>query len=166
MKKIIAVLALCVSVMTFATAQQETEAVKKTEAVEAGVKAAVNGPAINFEATTVDYGTIEQGADPYRVFNFTNTGTEPLVIKNAKGSCGCTVPEWPKEPILPGETGQIQVRYDTNRVGPINKTVTLTTNASGTDERVTLMIKGEVQKKAAEPSGLPTKTTNPFNGGN
>src|SRR5690606_27416711 len=55
--------------------------------------------------TSLDYGKISQKSDPLRRVKFTNTGTEPLVIKNARGSCGCTVPDWPKEPILPGETG-------------------------------------------------------------
>ncbi|MBK7407756.1 MAG: DUF1573 domain-containing protein [Saprospirales bacterium] len=87
-----------------------------------------NGPVMSLETTEVDYGKIEQGADPYRVFKFTNTGKAPLVIENAKGSCGCTVPTYPKEPIAPGETSEIKVRYDTNRIGKFTKTVTLTTN--------------------------------------
>ena len=154
MKKILSVLVLVSAMVTFAAAQSETRA-----------DVSASGPAIEFEATTVDYGTIEQGSDPFRIFTFTNTGNEPLVIKNAKGSCGCTVPEWPKEPVSPGKTGEIKVRYDTNRIGPINKTVTLTTNAAGAGERVTLVIKGEVQKKDAEPSGLPEKAGSPFNNG-
>ena len=84
------------------------------------------GPQMEFKSLEVDYGTIEQGADPYRVFQFTNTGTAPLVITNAKGSCGCTVPTYPKEPILPNHEAEIKVRYDTNRVGPFTKKITLT----------------------------------------
>ena len=86
------------------------------------------GPSMKFETIEIDYGSIDQGADGVRKFMFTNTGTEPLVIKNARGSCGCTVPTWPKEPVMPGETASIDVRYDTNRVGKFTKTVTLTTN--------------------------------------
>lgn len=151
MKKLIAALAFLASVSTVALAQQESAA------------EAVSGPAMAFEATTIDYGKIEQNSDPYRSFVFKNTGTEPVVIKHAKGSCGCTVPTYPKEPILPGETGEIKVRYDTKRLGAFKKTVTLTTNAP--EERVTLIIQGEVLKQAPQPAGLPAKESNPFNGG-
>ncbi len=78
--------------------------------------------------TDCDYGSIEYNGEPLRLVKFKNTGTEPLIIKNARGSCGCTVPNWPKEPILPGETGQIEIRYATNRPGAIDKRVTVTTN--------------------------------------
>ena len=101
------------------------------------------GPVMTLETTAVDYGTIEKGADPLRKFKFTNTGTEPLIIKDAKGSCGCTVPTYPKEPIMPGETSEIEVRYDTQRVGMFTKSVTLTTNE--TDPTHLLTIKGEVK---------------------
>lgn len=114
-------------------------------------------PEIQFEETIVDYGTIEQGSEPYRTFTFANTGGAPLIIKNAKGSCGCTVPEWPRKPILPGESNEIKVRYDTNRLGNFRKTVRLTTNAG--EESVVLTIKGEVLKKE-EPKTLPVKEGN------
>lgn len=119
-----------------------------------------SGAQIMFENETVDYGVIEQGSEPFRVFTFTNTGTEPLIITQAKGSCGCTVPTYPKEPIAPGETGEIKVRYDTNRLGKFTKRVTLTTNAP--EEKTMLTIKGEVLKKAEEPDGLPVNEDNPF----
>ena len=86
------------------------------------------GPVMTFPTTTIDYGKIEKGSDKVRKFSFTNTGNEPLVIKSAKGSCGCTVPTYPQEPIMPGETKTIDVSYDTNRPGAFTKTVTLTTN--------------------------------------
>lgn len=109
-----------------------------------------DGPVMSFENTEVDYGTIEQGSEPLRVFNFTNTGNEPLIISNAKGSCGCTVPNYPKDPILPGESAKIEVRYDTKRIGPFQKTVTLTTNEATPTH--TLKIKGKVNPKPAEES--------------
>mgnify|MGYP001450594249 CR=1 FL=1 len=84
---------------------------------------------IDFESKVIDYGVIEHNSDGARKFVFTNNGTEPLIIKNAKGSCGCTVPTWPREPIAPGETSEIGVKYATNRVGKFTKTITLTTNA-------------------------------------
>lgn len=97
---------------------------------------------IEFESTVIDYGTIEKGADGVRVFKFTNTGDAPLIVSNVKSSCGCTVPKKPEKPILPGETGEIQVKYDTNRVMPIRKTITVTSNAD--TPTVALKIKGTV----------------------
>ncbi|MFY7668210.1 MAG: DUF1573 domain-containing protein, partial [Crocinitomicaceae bacterium] len=84
------------------------------------------GAKIEFSKETHDYGNIKYDGDPYCTFEFKNTGDEPLIISNAKGSCGCTVPEWPKEPIAPGAKGSIRVKYDTKRPGPINKSVTIT----------------------------------------
>ncbi len=101
---------------------------------------------IEFKSETIDYGTIAKGSDGIRVFEFTNTGTAPLIITDAKSSCGCTIPKKPEAPIMPGTTGEIQVKYDTNRVGPIRKAITVTSNAD-TPTKV-LKIKGEV--KAAE----------------
>jgi Protein of unknown function (DUF1573) len=117
---------------------------------------------MTFDITTVDYGLIEKGSDPLRKFPFKNTGTEPLIIKNAKGSCGCTVPTYPKEPVMPGETGVIEVRYDTQREGPFTKTVTLTTNEAVDTKSLT--IKGDV-KKAAVQETVPA-VANPLGGHN
>jgi Protein of unknown function (DUF1573) len=115
-------------------------------------KAKIGGPVMTFEKTEVDYGTIAQGADPLRRFKFKNTGTEPLIIKNARGSCGCTVPSYKKEPIAPGESSEIEVRYDTQRIGDFSKSVTIDTN-EGDQSRV-LMIKGHVNEKVVE-AGVP-----------
>lgn len=105
-----------------------------------------NAAEITFEMETIDYGTIDQGANGQRIFTFTNVGKEPLIITNAKGSCGCTVPTWPKEPIGPGETGEIKVKYDTKRVGPFTKSVTINSNAKSATK--VLHIKGVVKKPA------------------
>lgn len=105
---------------------------------------------LKFEKTTVDYGTIEKGSDPYRAFVFENTSEEPVAIKSAKGSCGCTIPEYPKEPIMPGQKSEVKVRYDTQRVGSFGKTVTLMTTK---DEKIVLNIKGKVYK--AEDKSVP-----------
>jgi hypothetical protein len=102
-----------------------------------------NGAVISVDKESHDYGEIEKGGDPYCEFTITNKGTEPLIISNAKGSCGCTVPEWSKEPILPGESSIMRVKYDTKRVGPINKSVTVTTNAVNEPTKV-LRIMGKV----------------------
>lgn len=100
-------------------------------------------PKIEFKETVINYGTIEKGADGVRVFEFTNTGEAPLIISKAKSTCGCTVPEWPKEPIMPGESGKIKVKYDTKRVGPLRKTITVTSNAD--TPTVALKIKGNIK---------------------
>lgn len=97
---------------------------------------------IEFEEKVIDYGTIEKGSDGVRVFKFTNTGDAPLIISKVSSSCGCTVPKKPKEPILPGKTGEIEVKYDTNRVNPIRKTITVISNAE--TPTVALKIKGLV----------------------
>jgi len=120
------------------------------------------GPIMAFEQELVDYGVIEYNSDPFRYFNFTNTGTEPLIISNARGSCGCTVPTYPTDPIMPGETGQIKVKYDTKRAGSkFTKFVTLTTNEANPTRKLT--IKGEVLPKPKEES-VPAENSL-FNGG-
>ena len=97
---------------------------------------------IEFETETIDYGTIEKGSDGLRVFKFKNTGDAPLIVSAVKSSCGCTVPKKPTAPILPGDSGEIEVKYDTNRVNPIRKTITVTSNAD--TPTVALKIKGTV----------------------
>ncbi len=106
------------------------------------------GAQMKFPVTDLNYGDIKQGSDPNREFVFTNTGSAPLVISKAVGSCGCTVPTWPQEPIIPGKKAAIKVRYDTQRVGAFTKTITLTTNAVG-QENFQLTIHGNV---AADPN--------------
>jgi hypothetical protein len=113
-----------------------------------------NAPEIAFEKVVHDYGTIYQGADGSCEFKFTNTGKEPLIISKPQSSCGCTVPTWPQEPILPGKSEVIKVTYNTQNIGPINKTVTVTSNAK--TNRVVLSIKGTVIAKPAET--VPEKT--------
>lgn len=164
-------LVLMTGVAAFSYAQSTSKVAEKKEMKTntissqdmPGVKTPVKGPKMTFEQETIDYGTIEQGSDPYRMFTFVNEGTEPLIISNARGSCGCTVPTYPKEPIMPGESAEIKVRYDTNRVGPFTKRVTLTTN-EGENTRV-LTIKGVVEKKVEAP-GLPENKDKGTFGGN
>tara|TARA_R110002073_G_scaffold319700_2_gene494512 strand:- start:984 stop:1418 length:435 start_codon:yes stop_codon:yes gene_type:complete len=97
---------------------------------------------IKFETETIDYGTIEKGANGVRVFEFTNIGDAPLVITKVKSTCGCTVPSWPKAPVMPGETGQIEVKYDTKRLDVFIKTILVTSNAQRPS--IALKIKGNV----------------------
>ena len=121
--------------------------IKKTIASKKVVKPEVEGAGMKFVSETVDYGTINQNADGKREFVFVNNGNKPLIISNATGSCGCTVPSYPKEPILPGQKAVIGVKYDTSRIGAISKTVTLTSNAEGMPSKV-LNIKGTVNPVA------------------
>lgn len=102
-----------------------------------------------------NYGNIKNSSTGYRYFKFTNTGSGPLVISAAKGSCGCTVPTWPKEPVMPGQSDFIKVKYDTKRTGAFTKYVTLTTNAK-TNTTTRLKIFGTV---AAPPSTAPQTIT-------
>ncbi len=118
------VLVLCVAFLSFSALAQEKVA------------------KIEFKTEVIDYGTIEKGADGVRIFEFTNTGNAPLIISNVKSTCGCTVPKKPDAPIMPGKTGEIEVKYDTNRVNPIRKTITVTSNADR--PTVALKIKGLV----------------------
>lgn len=119
-----------------------------------GLNLSVEGGAtIEFETETLDYGTIEKGSEPYREFIFTNTGNEPLIISSCKGSCGCTVPKCPSEPILPGETSSIKVKYDTNRVGKFTKTVTVKSNAGEAVKMIKItgnVVNGPVPEQAPE----------------
>jgi hypothetical protein len=99
-------------------------------------------PVMTFEKTVHDYGTINKGADAAYEFVFTNTGKEPLILSRPRSNCGCTVPQWPQQPIMPGQSDKIKVTYDSNRLGAINKQVTVMSNA--TNSPIVLQIKGSV----------------------
>lgn len=119
---------------------------------------------IEFKApdNTIDFGTVSKDTDSgIRTFEFTNTGDEPLVIKNVQSTCGCTVPTKPTEPIMPGKTGKIEVKYNMNP-GPIRKTITVESNATNFEGgRISLKIKGEViVPKEVNP--LEKKKTSPM----
>ena len=116
-----------------------------------------NAPTMKFETKEHDFGTFEQDGNGTYMFLFTNAGKEPLVIKEAHGSCGCTVPKWPHAPVNPGQTDTIKVTYDTHRVGVFVKTVTITSNAN--DSPNILTIKGKVLSKDSYPA-FPTNNSN------
>jgi hypothetical protein len=105
-----------------------------------------SGPQIKFDTLAYDYGTIQQGGNGAHEFVFVNTGNKPLVLSNVRSSCGCTIPEWPKDPIKSGEKSGIKVKYDTRRVGPFSKSITVYSNAKNTP--VVLRIKGTVAQTA------------------
>ena len=102
------------------------------------------GPKIEFESLEINYGEISKGDNGVRVFKFTNTGSEPLIINKVYSSCGCTIPKKPSSPIGPGQDDEIQVKYDTNRVGPIKKTITVLSNAINSPT-LSLKITGNVK---------------------
>lgn len=120
-----------------------------------------SGAKIEFEKEVHDYGNVKYGANGTCTFEFKNTGNAPLIISKATGSCGCTVPSWPKEPIAPGAKGTITVKYDTKRPGPISKSVTITSNATNEPSKV-IRIKGTV---GPAPEGTtPTNNAGPGTG--
>ena len=143
MKKILMLALVGILGVTTANAQT-TKKAKTTAKVET---TQVQGAQINFKSETIDYGTIEKNSDGVRNFVFTNTGNTPLIITSAQGSCGCTVPTYPREPIAPGAKGTISVKYSTDRVGAFSKTVTLTTNSASAN--TVLTIKGNVLPEPA-----------------
>ena len=125
-----------------------------------GMSMAQNGAEINFEKDTHNFGKIAYMSDGTYEFVFTNTGNEPLIISSCKGSCGCTVPVWPKEPIMPGESNVIKVKYDTKRAGkPFKKSVTVNSNASTAQK--TIYIKGRVGEKPSDDA-FPAKKSSDF----
>ncbi len=119
-----------------------------------------DGPNILIDKDVHDYGTINQGDNGECVFIVTNTGNQPLILSLCKGTCGCTVPVCPKEPIAPGDKKEITVKYNTTRVGPINKSVIITSNAVNEPSK-TIRISGNVKSKPE--GGLPVNTGTPTN---
>lgn len=97
---------------------------------------------ISFYVTTYDFGKIKKGSPGTYVFSFKNSGKSSLFLKSVQSTCGCTTPTWPREPVAPGKTGDIKVKYDTNLIGAFTKSVTVESNA----KTVTLTIKGAVQQ--------------------
>lgn len=143
MKKNILALSLC---FTFFAAGTFAQGNAKPGAQTSPVAENKNQPEIKFEAEEYNFGTVKQGDMVTYEFKFTNTGKEPLVINEAHGSCGCTVPEWPKEPIKKGQTGTIKVAFNTaGKMGTQDKTVTITSNAKTTSK--VLHLKGTVVEK-------------------
>jgi hypothetical protein len=137
MKKILCTLFLLASIVGFVKAQ--------------------SGPVMTLEKTEIDYGNIAQNSDGVRMFKFKNTGTEPLIVKNAQGSCGCTVPKWPDQPIKPGQTASIEVKYATDRLGSFTKSITVETNEKTLKHVLT--IKGNVYDKKFE-TNAPQNASN------
>ena len=103
---------------------------------------------IKFEFTTIDYGEVEFESDGKRVFKFKNIGTAPLIFKRISSSCGCTIPKKPEKPIEPGDSGEIEVEYDTKRVGIFMKAISVVSNSKNSS--IVLRIRGEVLEEEDE----------------
>ena len=103
---------------------------------------------IKFEVTTIDYGEVKFESDGKRVFKFKNVGTAPLIFKRISSSCGCTIPKKPEKPIKPGDSGEIEVEYDTKRVGIFMKAISVVSNSKNSS--IVLRIKGEVLEEVDE----------------
>ena len=136
MKKLVLTLLLTFAVICGANAQEKTGS-----KVSGGTQAE-----ITFTEMEHDYGTVEKGGNGVCEFVYKNIGKAPLMLTNVRSSCGCTIPSWSKEPLMPGQTAKIQVKYNTNNVGPINKSITVESNAAS--GKTVLKIKGKVVNKS------------------
>jgi len=135
MKKVISILALSSWWLLSGCSQSNLTADAKQEAA-----------AIEFETSQHDFGTIPQGGNGTIEFVFRNTGREPLILKNVRSSCGCTVPQWPREPVNRGEKGVIKVSYNTRITGNFSKSISVYSNAGNAP--VVLKIRGKVEEAA------------------
>lgn len=114
-----------------------------------GFAAVASAQTISFDKTTYEYGTVKTGSDGHRFFTVKNTGDKPLILSDVKASCGCTTPEWSKDPIMPGKTAQIKVGYNTAINGPFQKLIEVFSN-DPVNSRSVLNIKGTVDPNASE----------------
>ncbi|GAC1367667.1 MAG: hypothetical protein NVS3B25_13660 [Hymenobacter sp.] len=134
----------------------------QAQATQPATKAAgpVAGPAITFEESKYDFGSVVQGGTVDHTFKFKNTGTAPLVISNIGVSCGCTTPEWTKDPVLPGKTGTIAAHFNsTGKMGMQNKVLTIESNAAAGSTTVSLV--GEVKEATTANAAAPAKVETP-----
>ena len=151
MKKTTLILSLFLC-FAFANAQENKMAAPATNVPATAVDK--NAPELKFDIETYDFGTIKQGDKVTHDFDFVNTGKEPLVITQASGSCGCTVPQWPKEPIAKGSKATVHVEFNsTGKMGMQDKTVTITSN-SKSGQKV-LHLKGNVEAPTTTPETQP-----------
>lgn len=158
MKRGIVILAGVFALTFMSCKDNATKKVNEENVAEAAERDAKNTdfPVMTFSEVEHDFGTINEGEVVEHKFEFTNTGKAPLVIVSAKGSCGCTVPEWPKEPIQPGEKGEMLVKFNSSgKPNAQNKQVTITANTEAGKEII--KIKAMVTPKAPAVSGTPSE---------
>ncbi|HMT28651.1 MAG TPA: DUF1573 domain-containing protein [Bacteroidia bacterium] len=155
MKKMILMAALVVASVGLSNAQADKAQPVSTTSAAKPVENK-NAPVMKFDKEEYNFGAIKQGDKVEYAFEFVNNGKDPLIITEAHGSCGCTVPEWPKEPLKKGEKGTIKVTFNSaGKMGMQDKTVTITSNAA--DSPKVLHIKGNVEQPAASPETKPTE---------
>tara|TARA_R100000935_G_scaffold1439_1_gene4590 strand:+ start:149006 stop:149485 length:480 start_codon:yes stop_codon:yes gene_type:complete len=155
MKKSFLIIAV-LSAFIFTSCKNDASEKVKEENVAAAADRDENAgkvPVMQFEKTVHDFGTIDQGTNVETIFTFTNTGDAPLVIVDAKSSCGCTVPSYPKEAVAPGESGELLVKFNGSGKNQVSKTVTITANTKAGKE--TLQIKAFVNPKDGAAAGTP-----------
>lgn len=153
MKKVVFAIGV-VALFAFNSCKENASSkIKSDNVAEAAVRdeAAKAVPVMSFEKAEHDFGTIEQGTPQETAFKFTNTGNAPLIITDAKSSCGCTVPNPPKEPIAPGESSELVVKFNGSGQNQVTKTITVTANTEKGSE--ILRIKAFVNPKGAAPLG-------------
>jgi hypothetical protein len=158
MKKSILLLAAVAMVAFTSCKENAADKVNVENVAEAATRDANSGkyPVITFTEKEFDFGTIDQGTPQEHVFKFTNTGDADLVIVDAKSSCGCTVPEYPKTPIAPGAEGEMLVKFNGSGKNQVSKTVTVTANTAAGKE--TIKIKAFVTPKEGAVTGSPIQT--------
>ncbi len=143
MRKIIALIILSFGLFVISCNENAVKKVNKQNLENAKVRDSeirLGGPRLSFDKTEHDFGILNEGDIVETVFTFTNSGKSELIITSAKSSCGCTVPEWPKEPILAGETGKIKVKFNTRgKPNKQRKQVTLRTNTDSGKEILTIL---------------------------
>ncbi len=153
MRKIILALS-AIALISFTSCKEKASNKVNSENVTVAAErdeAAKAVPVMTFEETEFDFGTIEQNTAQEHIFVFTNTGNAPLIVTDAKSSCGCTVPNPPKDAIAPGEKGELKVKYNGAGQNLVTKTITVTANTQKGQEL--LKIKAFVNPKGAAPVG-------------
>jgi len=162
MRKLIVCL-LAVSAMSFTSCKENAADKVKAENVEAASQRdaqEVVYPTLDFDKKTHDFGTIDEGDVVEHTFTFTNNGKAPLVITNARGSCGCTVPTWTKKPVAPGESGEMLVKFNSRgKRNQQNKTVTVTANTESGKERlqIKVFVTPSADSSGKAKAGTPVK---------
>ena len=159
MKKSILIIAIMSAFVFTSCKENAAEKVSEEKVAEAADRDANAGkyPVITFAESEFDFGTIDQGTKVEHVFKFTNTGDAPLVIVDAKSSCGCTVPVYPKDPVAPGAEAELLVKFNGSGKNQVSKTVTITANTAAGKE--TIKIKAFVNPKEGATGGTPLKTS-------
>jgi hypothetical protein len=156
MKKVILAFGMFALIGLTSMAQQSGGAAIKPSPTPAQAASKDDSANFKFEVEEVNFGTITQGDTVHRVFNFTNTGATPLIITEAHGSCGCTQPQYSKEPIKKGEKAKIEVTFNsTGKMGIQDKTITISSNAKGGQHVLHLKGTVEAPKTKETPAATP-----------